>query len=555
MTTTAPPRRSAPLRAGARPSWAAVVIVVAALAVIPVAAVTASVLTPTPDLWARLWATMLPDMIGTTLALMLGVSIGTLLLGVGLAWLISAYRFPGRGLFGWLLVLPLAVPTYVLGFLFLSMLDAPGPIQSAMRSWFGDDVWFPDVRSLGGAVVVLSLALYPYVYLLTRAALRDQAPAAFEAARTLGAGPIRAAARVVVPLARPSIAAGLALVLMETLTDFGTVSYFNVRTVSVGIYQVWKGQFDREAATELAGVVLIFAVFVIAAERALRGRARYHQRRPAGRGLQPVRLTGAKAWAAATVCAAVLMAAFVIPAGLLAWWAVGDVAENGIDLIGSRYAGYFLNSLGLAAFVAFACATLGFVVANGARLSRGRITSVAAQLSGVGYALPGVVVAIGVLISFTWLDQGLEALGVPGGTGLLVTGSLAGVLYAYIVRFLALGYHSADAGLVKVSPAMTASALSLGASPVRITARVHLPLVRTAVMTAALLVAIDAIKELPIVLLLRPFGFDTLSVWTYQLASENRWESAALPALTIVAAALIPVLMLRGHDRHAEVIR
>jgi iron(III) transport system permease protein len=529
------------------------VVVVAILAVAPVVAVAGGVLTPSPDVWAQLWSTTLPGMIVTTMALLLGVAAGTAALGITLAWLVTAYRFPGSRLLSWLLVMPLAIPGYVLGFLFLALLDAPGPVQSGLRSIFGADVWFPDVRSLGGAIIVLSLALYPYVYLLTRAALRDQAPAAFEAARTLGAGHVRAAVRVAIPLARPSIAAGLALVMMETLTDFGTVSYFNVRTVSVGIYQVWKGQFDRAAATELAGVVLVFALLVIAGERLLRGRARYHQRRATGRGLKPTSLTGARGWAATTACLAVLGAAFVVPVGQLVWWAVSDLFDGSTQLFDSRYLGYFSNSLTVAAIVAVACAALGFIIVNGTRFANSRITAAGAQLSTVGYAIPGVVVAIGVLVMFSELDGWLKSLGVPGGTGLLVTGSIAGVLYAYIVRFLALGYHNVDAGFAKVSPAMTASALVLGASTRRVTARVHLPLLRAGLVTAMLLVAVDALKELPIVLLLRPFGFDTLSVWTYQLASESRWESAALPALSIVIAALVPVLLLFGRERGAEV--
>ncbi|MPY77355.1 MAG: ABC transporter permease subunit [Actinophytocola sp.] len=557
MSTTAPaPPRATPERlararrgTGRRFGWTLLVGAVAVFVVIPVAEVTAGVLTPTPDLWARLWSTVLPGMLGDTLALMFGVTVGTLVLGAGLAWLVTVHSFPGSRIFRWLLVLPLAMPAYVLGFVFLAIFDAPGPIQTGLRAMFGQDVWFPDVRSLPAAALVLSLALYPYVYLLVRSALLEQAPATFDAARTLGASRTRAAVRVVLPLARPSLAAGLALVLMETLTDFATVSYFNVQTVSVGVYQVWKGQFDRAAATELAGLVLLFAVAVIAVERLLRGRARYHQKGGRGRGLATVRLTGAHRWLATGTCVAVLAAAFGLPAAQLLWWAGGDLLTGATNLLDPRYAGYLTNSLIVGAVAAASCAVIGLLVAHSTRMTGGKITTIAAHATTVGYAIPGVVVAIGVLIAFAHLDTALEALGVPGGTGLLVTGSVIGIMYAYIVRFLALSYHSIDASFTKVSPAMTASALSLGASPARVLGRVHLPLVRTGVVTALVLVTIDALKELPIVLLLRPFGFDTLSVWTYQLASENRWESAALPALTIVAVALVPVVLLIGKDR------
>jgi iron(III) transport system permease protein len=535
------PRR---VRVRTRPVWVALVVAAAVLAVVPVVAVAAGGLTPTPSAWAQLWSTVLPEMLVTTLALMLAVAAGTVLLGAGLAWLVTAYRFPGSTVFGWLLVLPLAMPAYVLGFVFLSLLDYPGPVQTGLRAAFGPDVWFPEVRSIPAAAVVLSLTLYPYVYLLARSSLLEQAPATFEAARTLGAGRSRAAWRVVLPLARPSLAAGLALVMMETLTDFATVQYFNVQTVSVAVYQVWKGQFDREAATELASLVLVFALLVIAAERVLRGRARYHQRGGAGRGLPAARLPGARGWAATATCAAVLAFAFVVPVAQLLWWSGADTVRGAAGLLDPRYGGYLLNSLVVGAIAAVSCVTIALVVSHGARMTGGRATAVAAQLTTVGYAVPGVVVAIGVLITFAGLDDGLEALGVPGGTGLLVTGSLAGIVYAYIVRFLALGYHSVDASFQKVSPSMTASALSLGASPGRVLRRVHLPMVRTGVGVALVLVLIDSLKELPIVLLLRPFGFNTLSVWVWQLASEARWESAGLPALTIVAAALIPVLLL-----------
>lgn len=533
-----------------RHGWTATVVAVAGLAVIPVVAVVVESLPPTAAVWRQLWSTVLPDMLVSTLALLLAVAAGTLLLGAGLAWLVSAYRFPGSTVFGALLVLPLAMPGYVLGFVFLAILDYPGPVQSGLRSAFGDGVWFPEVRSIPGAALVLSLTLFPYVYLLARAALREQSPAAYEAARTLGAGHARAAARVLLPMARPSLAAGLALVMMETLTDFATVSYFGVQTVSVGVYQVWKGQFDRESATELSGLLLLIALLVIAAERMLRGRARYHQSGGAGRGLPRVRLTGWRGWAATGACAAVLAAGFGAPVAQLLWWtATSRLRDLSLD---ARYAGYLSNSLTVGLTAAVACAAAGFLVAHGVRMAGGRLTGTAAQLTSVGYAIPGVVVAIGVLIVFVWLDDALEALGVPGGTGLLVTGSVLGIVCAYFVRFLALGYQSVDASFTKVSPAMTDSALSLGASPSRILVRVHLPLVRAGLGTALVLVTIDALKELPIVLLLRPFGFDTLSVWTYQLASESRWESAALPALTIVAVATIPMLALAGRQRPAS---
>ncbi|MQA86388.1 MAG: ABC transporter permease subunit [Streptosporangiales bacterium] len=529
---------------GHRLGWTIPAAAAAALIVLPVAVVVADGLTPTAEVWRRLWATNLAEMVTTTLVLLVAVAFGTLLLGGGLAWLVTAYRFPGRSLFGWLLILPLAMPAYILGFVFLSLLDYPGPIQTTLRSVFGPHVWFPDVRSVAGAAAVLTLTLYPYVYLLARSALTEQAAATFEAARVLGAGRLRAARRVVLPMARPSLAAGLTLVMMETLTDFATVQYFNVQTVSVGVYQVWKGMFQREAATELAGLVLVFAVAVIVAERGLRGRARYHQRGGRGRGLPAAALTGIRGWAAAGVCVAVLAAAFLIPLAQLLSWSGARGIRGIAGVFDTRLLTYFANSALVAALAAAGCVGVGLLVANAARLGGGRFTGAVAQLSTVGYAVPGVVVAIGVLTTFSALDEVLEGIGVSGGTGLLVTSSLVGILYAYVVRFAALGYTSVDASLQKITPAMTMSALTLGAPPRRVLYRVHVPLARAGVGVAFVLVLIDAIKELPIVLLLRPFGFTTLSIWVYELASESRWSDAGLPALAIVAAALVPVLVL-----------
>ena len=532
-----------------RASWSILVITAATLVVIPVGVVAVEGLTPTPAVWRQLWATQLPDMLITTALLLAAVGVGTLLLGVGLAWLVTVYRFPGRSVLAWLLVLPLAMPAYVLGFVFLSLLDFPGPVQTALRSVFGPDVWFPDVRSTGGAAVVLSLTLYPYVYLLARSALLEQAPTTFEAARALGASRSRAAWRVVLPLARPSLAAGLALVMMETLTDFATVQYFNVQTVSVGVFQVWKGMYDRHAASELAALVLAFALAVIALERALRGRARYHQPGGAGRGMPTASLTGWRGWAAAAACAGLLAAAFVIPVAQLLSWSGAHTVRGLQGTFDPRFVTYLANSLFVAAVAAVGCGVIALVVSHGVRLNGDRLTTTAAQLTTVGYAVPGVVVAIGVLVAFAGLDGVLEGIGVPGGTGLLVTGSLVGLCYAYVVRFLALAHNSVDASFAKVTPAMTASALTLGASPCRVLRRVHLPLVRTGVGVGLVLVLVDALKELPIVLLLRPFGFTTLSVWVWQLASESRWSSAGLPALTIVAAATVPVLVLFRRTR------
>lgn len=530
-------------RPGVRRGWRAATAVVAALVVVPVALVASSVLTPDAELWRFLWETTLVDAIASTVVLLVGVVAGTVVLGGGLAWLTATYRFPGRRAFSWLLVLPLAVPAYVLGFVAVSLLDAPGPVQTWLRAVAGPDVWFPAPRGMWLAITVLVLALYPYVYLLARAAVVEQAATTYQAARTLGLGPVRAALRVVLPLARPSLAAGAALVAMETLTDFATVQYFNVETVSVSVYRVWNGMYDRAAAAEIASAVLLFAVAVIAVERVLRGGARYHQQGGAGRGVEPVALRGAKAWAATAVCALVVGVTFVIPVGqLIGWSSLVTLrgAEGGFD---PRYVGYLANSALVAVLAATVCVVVGALVVNAGRFGGDRATRGLGRLTTVGYAVPGPVVAIGVLLLLTGLGRALEGVGVGGGSW-LATGTLVGLVYAYGVRFLALATNTLEASLDKVGPSITMSALSLGAAPRRVATAVHLPLIRSGLGVAFVLVAIDALKELPVVLLLRPFGFETLAVWVFQLAAESRWELAALPALTIVAVATIPVLLL-----------
>lgn len=526
-------------RAGTRPGWSLLVLVIAAAVAAPVLAVVVDAVSSAPS-------TRLPGgvaaMVVTTLGLMLGVAAGTLVLGGGLAWLVTAYRFPLRGLLSWALVLPLAMPAYVLGFIFLSTFDVAGPVQTGLRALFGTDVWVPPVRSLPGAVVVMTLTLYPYVYLMARAALLGQSPTAYDAARTLGASRTRAFRAILLPLSRPAIAAGLALVMMETLTDFATVQYFNVRTVSVGVYLTWKGSYDLHSANQLALLVLAFAVAVIFAERLLRGRARYHGRGGRGVGLQPRRLHGWRAALATAAGCLVLAAAFVLPVLRLATWALSGLASSeGVD---PRFLDYAGNSVVLAVLVALFCVLVALLVGHAVRLTGTRLSRTAAQVTTFGYAVPGAVVGIGVLLTVAAVQKLLAAMGLPGGTGLLVTGSVVGVLFAYVVRFVAPAHQAIDAGFAKVSPSMTLSAQSLGTGPVRLLGRVHLPLLRPAATVALVLVLIDALKELPLVLLLRPFGFTTVSVWVYQLASENFWETAALPALLIVLIAIVPVAVL-----------
>lgn len=526
-----------------RLSWPLAAVGVAAFVAIPIGLLALSLLRPSTDVWRQQWATRLPGQLVDTAVLMVGVTLGSLVLGASLAWLVSAHRFPGSQLFGWLLIAPLAMPSYVLGFVTLSVLGFTGPIQNWWRDLFGADAWFPPVDSMGGAIVVFTLALYPYVYLLARAALTDQAGSAYDVARNLGAGPVEAARRVVLPLLRPAIAAGGSVVAMETLTDFGTVQYFGIDTVSVGVFRIWRGTFDLDAASEFATLVLAAALVVIGLERVLRGRARFGEAAGQGAGVTRRQLSGPKAWAATAACGLVVLAGFAAPTMQLLFWAFGEArGSRGTPLVG-RFFEFLGNSLILAALTCVACVALAVIVTNAARFSMTRASSVAARVTAFGYAVPGPVVAIAVVVCLVGIDRLLEAvsLGLPGA---VATGSLIGLVYAQTVRFLAPALTAVEAGVGQVSEEVTAAARSLGARPLTIVGRIHLPLARTSVLTGAVLVVVDVLKELPIVLLLRPIGFDTLSVWTFNLATESRFEQAALPAIAIVAVALVPVGLL-----------
>ncbi|MFV0258743.1 MAG: ABC transporter permease, partial [Acidimicrobiales bacterium] len=368
----APPAGAGPSRAAADPAppapvsldvgdrlsaagWPLAAWITAVLVVAPVAFVATSVISPRGDVWRQQWETRLPGQLISTLVLLVGVSIGTLVVGGGLAWLTTAYRFPGTRWFDWALVAPLAMPSYVLGFVLLSVMGYSGPVQTAWRAVLGQEAWFPDVRSMGGAVLAFTLVFYPYVYLFTRAALHDQASGAYEAARTLGAGPSVAARRVVLPLLRPALAAGVAVVMMETLTDFATVNYFGVETVSVGVFRIWRGTFDRDAASELATMVLLFALAVIGIERLLRGRARYGQAAGQGNRLEPTRLTGVRAVSASAVCSLVLGLAFIAPTLHLVVGAIRETTGSRGTPLADRVLGYLEHSLILAAATAAVC--------------------------------------------------------------------------------------------------------------------------------------------------------------------------------------------------------
>jgi iron(III) transport system permease protein len=496
--------------------------------------------------WAHLASTVLPDYVITTLWLCAGVGVGVTLLGVGSAWLVTRHQFPGRAAFEWALVLPLAVPAYVMAYTYTDLLQYVGPVQTALREAFGwrrADYWFPDVRTTGGAVIMFSLVLYPYVYLMARTAFVERGGAMIEVARSLGLTPWQGFVRVSLPLARPAIAGGVALALMETLADFGTVSYFAVQTFTTGIYRAWFSLGDRAAAAQLALVLLGFVALVLLLERISRGGRRFADTSLQRGATARSRLTGARAALAVAACALPLAGGFGLPALLLLRMALteGDAQFGGKFL---RLAG---NSMLLAGLTALLAVALALLIGYAARVHRGAPMRWAHRVAGLGYALPGSVIAVGVLIPVTRLDHLLaEGLRAAFGLelGLLFTGSIAALVYACLVRYLTAAMQAVDAGLAKITPSMDQAARSLGHTPAQTMWRVHLPLLRGSALTAGLLVFIDVMKELPATLVMRPFNFDTLATQAYTLAADERLAEASTAALAIVVVGLLPMVVI-----------
>lgn len=512
-------------------------ILLTALLVLPILVVGGQWLAPRWEVWIHLWNTRLPEMLVTTALLTLGVGLGTFLLGAGLAWLVAAYRFPGRDAFEWLLIGPLAMPAFILAYVYMALFDFAGPVQKALRAWLGPQAWFPEIRSLGGAILVLSLVLYPYVYLLARAAFLEQAASTFEAARLLGYSRSQAFFKLVLPLARPSLAAGMTLAMLEALTDFGAVRFFSVSTISEGIVRLWEGALDRSSALALASLLLVAALFVILLERLLRGGSRYFQADSGYRRLQPVTLHGLKAWLAAALCLAVLLAALGVPLLQLTAWTVQEFSRGTPGAFDAVYARYLRVTVTLALTASVLAVGLALVVAQSARASTGRFRKVLTRLATLGYAMPGAVIAAGVLMALAFVDR-------QAALGFMLTGSLFGLMYAYIVRFFSLAYNSAEASLEKVTPSLVEAARTLGAGSGRILWQVQMPLISTGLAAGVILVFVDVLKELPATLLLRPFGMDTLAIWAYMAAAESLWSVAALPSLTILVIGLLAVLIL-----------
>tara|TARA_B110000211_G_scaffold43285_1_gene45304 strand:- start:6661 stop:8286 length:1626 start_codon:yes stop_codon:yes gene_type:complete len=526
-------------------------VVIAAFILLPVIVIASYALQADGALWQHLLDTVLNEYLVNSLLLLLGVGVGVLLLGVPTAWLTSMCSFPGRRWLSWALLLPLAMPAYIIAYTYTGLLDFAGPVQTWIRDLTGlgyGDYWFFEIRSLGGAIVMMSLVLYPYVYLMARAAFLEQSLSSIEVGCSLGYSRWRAMWSLALPMARPAIITGLSLALMETLADYGTVQYFGVSTFTTGIFRTFYGYGDTAAAAQLAASLLAFVMLLVLLERYSRRRARYHSAAESRARADLIPLMGSKAFMAVVLCTAPLMFGFITPVTQLLLWAVFEAESLGWDFVSLAW-----NSFSLAFLAAIIVVVLAIILSYAKRTKPIKPVRTVIAMAGFGYALPGTIIAIGVLIPLAWADHSLIALFENFGwdnPGLILSGSLVALLFAYTVRFLAVALGSVQSGLEKIKPSLDHAGRSMGHSPLAILRKIHVPLMRTSILTAVLIVFVDVLKELPATLILRPFNFNTMAVRAYELASDERLVDAAPASIMIVLVGLIPVLML-----HASIAR
>jgi iron(III) transport system permease protein len=527
--------------------WALSAAAAATILAMPILAVAWIALTATDSIWPHLVATVLPQALGNTLILLLGASALTLIIGTATAWIVTMFRFPGRELADQLLVLPMAMPVYIVAYAYVELLDFAGPVQTALRGWFGAQSTlahiFPDVRSLSGAVLLFSIVLYPYVYLTARASFIQQSVCALEVARTLGRSAASTFWSVALPMARPALIAGVALVMMECLNDLGAMQYLGVETLSASIYATWTQRSNLPGAAQLALVLLLLVVILLYGERRLRGDAAFHATTGRFRAIPFETLEGWQATAAFAAVSIPVVVGFAIPFLVL----VSHAIRHFGDLDAAAFFVSARNSLVLACLASAFAVALALWFGYAARLHKSVVTRVATNISSLGYALPGTVLAIGLLYPLAAFDNGVDGwmrahAGVS--TGLLLSGSLFAVTLALVIRFLAVALGTIEAGLGRISPSIDAAAKTLGAGSTRSLRRIHVPMLKPAIGAAALLVFVDAMKELPATLLLRPFNFETLATRIYGLTAAEQFEEAAIGAVAIVIIGLIPVLLL-----------
>lgn len=529
--------------------WRLIPILAAAIVLIPVGTIISSFFAPASDVWQHLVETTLPILLGNTFWLALGVACGVTVLGVSLAWFTAVCEFPGRKFFSWALLLPLAIPAYVTAFVAIGLFDYVGPVQTALRAWLGPETsWFPDVRSRGGVIIVMTLAFYPYVYLLARNAFLTQGKRSLEAAQTLGLNRRQGFFKLALPMARPWIASGLMLALMETLADFGTVAVFNYDTFTTAIYKAWFAMFSLPAASQLASLLIVIVFALILIEQQLRSRTRYAELKQSARA-DRIPLTGSRAWLIAGFASGTLFFAFLLPVIQLSIWAA-DVFTRDFD---ERYLEFLWHSLLISGLAALLTCSVALLLVYATRRHPDTVTRTAVRISTIGYALPGAVLAVGIFIPLAWLDNWLGEVAMEWfhvETGLLIQGTLAAMLIAYMTRFLAVSHSPIDSAMQRITGHIDEAAMALGLNGWSILRRVHLPMLKGGLFTAATMVFVDVMKEMPITLMTRPFGWDTLAVRIFEMTSEGQWEQAALPAVTLVLAGLLPILFfMRQTDK------
>lgn len=540
---------------GENPVLAISVTLATSILAIPLAVIVLSFFQPSGgSTLLNLSQTVLPGYVGNSALLSLYVGVGVAVIGTGSAWLVTACDFPGRKAFEWLLVLPLAVPAYVMAYAYTEFLSHPGAVQTMLRDvtgWGPRDYWFPRIRSREGAALMFTFVLYPYVYLLARTAFMTQSVSAFEAARVLGKSPWQAFLRVALPMARPAIVIGCALALMETLADYGTVAHFAVPTFTTGIYRSWFSMGDRVAAAQLAGSLFMFVFVLIWIERVQRGKARYLSKRE-NVPVQRFALQGWRSLGAFAFCALPLTLGFLLPVTLL----IDLAMQGGHSLFGPRYLGFIRNSFMLASLAALVTVCIAIALPTVHRMAKAPILSLAMRFAALGYAIPGSIVAVGILIPMAGFDNALdgfmrERFGIS--TGLLLTGTIIGLIFAYTVRFLAVALAPVESAFERMTPHIDDAARVLGARKIRVFTSIHAPLLKGSILTGALIVFVDVMKELPATLILRPFNFETLATQAFRLASDERLAEAATPSLVIVAVGLVPVYLLSRQIRRLSV--
>lgn len=526
--------------------WGRTALILALIISLPILILALSWLQPQGHIWSHLFSTVLSDYLINSLLLAVGTGAGSLFLGTACAWCIVRYQFPLRSFLQWALLLPMAMPGYIIAYTYTGILDFSGPVQSFIRDTFSlryGQYYFPDIQSLPGAILMLSLVLFPYVYLLGLGAFKAQSTSLYFASRSMGLNHWQYFQKVALPLARPALFTGTALTMMEAFADFGTVQYFGIPTFTTGIFRVWFGMNSQMAAAQLASCLCLFVLSLLVWEQLSRRKQRFYQLGQKSQLLAPKRLSKGQGLLITGLVATPFLLGFLVPVWQLIIWSIQTFGQ----MFNQDFTLLLWNSFRLAMLAAVVVSFVALILGYGKRLSNHLTVTAATQLSGLGYALPGIVIAIGVMIPFAWLDKLLNQLLNPifdTRLGLLFSGSLFALVFAYLVRFLTVAKHSIDAGLERIRPSLDEASRNLGFSPGQVLRKVHVPLLTGSVLSAVLLVFVDVMKELPATLILRPFNFNTLAVKTYELATDERLADAALPAISIVAIGLIPIIFL-----------